>query len=141
MAKKKPAPKQLPEISFFVTCDAVSRDPNSGKLSLYGVFDKFNTAKFPAVFSPFALVARLKGGSGDHTIGIDILDPSGKKATGEKDLTLEVHLSPSSAIEIVTQVIGFTVLKAGICKFVLKSGNRRIGKPLEVPVARRKKKS
>lgn len=140
MVKKKASrSKKMPEITLFLVCDAVSRDPNSRKLSLYGVFDSFNVDKFPTQFGAFSVVVRLKGGSGRHSLRLEILDTKGVKAEVPSEPKVDADLSPGVGVEVVIQVVGLTVKKSGILKFVMKSGNRRIGKPLEIQVRKLRK--
>lgn len=58
-----------------LACDAVARDP-AGKVTLYGVFDRIWSAKFPAVHPLFSIYWRcLVPGQG--LVQVSILKPHG----------------------------------------------------------------
>lgn len=58
-----------------LACDAVARDP-AGKVTLYGIFDRIYSPKFPAIHSLFAIYWRCVA-PGPGRIGVSVLRPDG----------------------------------------------------------------
>ncbi len=58
-----------------LTCDAATRDP-SGKVTLYGLFDRVLSARFPAVHGLFAIYWRCTV-PGPGRLSVAILKPDG----------------------------------------------------------------
>jgi len=59
-----------------LTCDAVAHDPGTGKITLYGVFDRIWASSFPAVHPLFSIYWRcLVPGPG--RVAVSIVRPDG----------------------------------------------------------------
>lgn len=130
--------KKQPEVLLFVLCDAVSRDPNTGKTSIYGIFDKIWTEKFPSSIALMSIFLRLKDASGKHTVEVEVIDPKGVKLEGNGAVA-EINCPPNAILEMNIQLAGVPLKKRGSYKITLKVDNRRVGKPYEIQVEKRKK--
>lgn len=59
-----------------LTCDSVAHDPSTGKITLYGVFDRVSSLTFPAMHPLLAIYWKcLVRGPG--RVGVSILRPDG----------------------------------------------------------------
>jgi len=58
-----------------LTCDAISRDPN-GKITLYGIFDRIWSSKFPTIHPIFAIYWRCVV-PGPGRVGVELRRPDG----------------------------------------------------------------
>ncbi len=58
-----------------LTCDAVARDP-SGKITLYGIFDRIWAAQFPAVHPMLSIYWKCQI-PGPGRVGLRLLKPDG----------------------------------------------------------------
>ena len=138
---KKTAKPVPPNVSTFVTCDAIARDPNSGKATLYGVFNQVFAEKFPSGTVPFSLYASIAGGQGKHALAFEVLDPKGNRVLleGEQDTTFSVDCDPSSGGELLARgAISFKTV--GDYDFVIRSGRKRLA-IRTIKVVRRAQKS
>lgn len=146
MPKKKTAAKpDLPKIFNLVTCDAVSRDPTSGKVSLYGLFGKVIAENVPTDPIPFGVHASIQGGSGKHTAVFEIKDPDGQTI---EDSRIEFTLSckPRAAGDLMGR--GAMVFeKYGEYNFVFRIGRKRMAtrtvivtKPAKKTAAKKRRK-
>jgi hypothetical protein len=59
-----------------ITCDSVAHDPNSGKVTLYGIFDRISSQKFPTVHALLSIYWRCQV-PGPGRVGVSILKPDG----------------------------------------------------------------
>ena len=132
-------PAKLPELMYIVACDAATRDPSSGKASLFGIFEGFTVSDVPATLAPFAVFAKMRGGTGKHRISFDIIDPDGNRLKGSGSV-IDATLKANAVSEMIVHVMRMEFPKTGIYQVVFRSGRRWIGKPLEIPVKRGKKK-
>jgi hypothetical protein len=141
MAKKATAKSKspLPELRCFLTCDAVSPDPNSGKKSLYGLFDTVWGKEFPSGSRPFALFARLVGGKGKITVHLETTGTDGKPLD-QGPLALEANFVSATGAELVVHFAGLEFSKPGVVRFVLKYDGAVIGWPCVIYVRKAGKK-
>jgi hypothetical protein len=109
--KSRRAPTGGIELEAIVMCDSVAKDPNSGKPTLYGVFDNLNTTKLPTT-SSFWCVARLLGGEGKQTLTIDISDENGDSILEHKP-DLELTLYKDKKSNMIVQFDGVKLTKKG----------------------------
>jgi hypothetical protein len=133
--KPKSKAKKYPDIDLFVVCDSVTKDAQTGRHSLLGLFDKVAAQTFPIRFPRFATFAKISGGSGIHQITFDVIDPDGTSLDGTSFSTVQIDCDASPATEITVEIAGLIYPSPGIYQFVLRSGNRRIGKPYNITVA------
>jgi hypothetical protein len=116
---------KAPSLSLLVLCDGAVRDPNSGKMTLYGLFDRVICNTLPGT-SHFTIYAKLVGGTGKHEIGIQILDPSDKPMSLEAPIpTMPVECKEDANIEAnIVSVVTFKKLGVYSVQVVLN------GKPM-----------
>jgi hypothetical protein len=125
MAKKKSrrVAGDSVEALVFVACDSVSRDPNTGKPSLYGLFDIIWSSTFPFHFKPFSLYAQL-GGKGKHRLSVHLVDPGGQSTKlGET----EVRLERKANAVLHADLTGVEFKRPGEYRFVLRAGRKTLG--------------
>jgi hypothetical protein len=138
--KKRPKVRsERPTMLYMVACDAASRDPASGKETLYGVFEKILMSQLPGVYArPISVLAKLRGGAGEHEISFDVLGPDGRRLPDSETTTSKVTFVKGESAAVNVQIMGLTLLKAGTYKFVVKCDGRLIGSPCEIEVIKQK---
>jgi hypothetical protein len=138
MAKKrqKKLPAAKPEILLFVACDAVSRDPNTNKVSLYGIFDNIWATKFPCKDLRFSLFAKLSG-QGKHPMTVYFAPPD---CPPRRAVSGELDFGASAVASVQFEVLGLEFKKQGEYQFMLRSGRKHLGRPLSIFVERKRKK-
>lgn len=130
---------ECPAMLYMVACDAVSRDPASGKETLYGVFEKILMSQLPGVYArPISVFAKLHGGSGEHEISFDVLGPDNHPLPDSETTTSKVTFVKGQSGVVNVQIVGLTLARAGIYKFVVKCDGRPIGSPCEIEVIKQK---
>ncbi len=67
-----------PKVLYMVLCDGFSTEPNSGKKTLLGVFDKIAFKNFPSAYPSFTIAIGLEGGQDHYELGTVVKDPSNK---------------------------------------------------------------
>ncbi len=135
--KKKTLVAEKPEILVFVACDAISRDPNSNKSSLYGLIDTILADSLPTQLGHFSLYAKIRG-TGKHDVQLNFSDPSGEaqKIGGP----LSISFGRGNTCEIQIDVNGFAAKRQGDHQFYLTVGRKRLQPSLTISVKRQKKK-
>jgi len=126
MAKKKShrVAGESVEALVFLACDSVSRDPNTGKPSLYGLFDVIWSETFPLRFRPFSLYAKLVG-KGKHGVSIHLIDPRGESTKlGETEISLQAKANAVLDAELV----GVEFKRPGRHEFALRVGRRTLAR-------------
>ena len=135
--KKRPPAKKYPKVALMIPCDAISRDPSSGKATLYGLFDTLFVNKFPAEIHTFSLFVKLNDGAGKHNLLIAVLDPDGKLIDGTGVSGIELDLNEATEAEVSVQIGGLKVKKAGKYTIQIRSGKKDIGDPFILTVVKR----
>lgn len=114
MAKKKAHTRRIPELVLFALCDGVSRDPSTGKVSLYGIFDTIGSTEFPAE-TKITGYAKFTDGSGKHNLTLQFLDARGRVIkNGEREIAVDFENVP---VELNIQVSPVVFPKAGQYQF------------------------
>ena len=126
MAKKKSRRTTTAPLkaAVFVACDSVSRDPNTGKSTLYGLFDRVWSPEFPCRSKPFALYAKLTG-QGKHPISIHLVAPRGPS---EKLGESEIEIKPKAACVLQADLVGVEFKRPGTYEMQLRSGRKIVGR-------------
>ena len=133
----KRAPKPSLTLDLLVTCDAVSRDPNTSKASLYGVFDIIFGEKFPLHYgSAFAIFAQLSG-TGRHAVAIELQSPG---ADPVELAQLPVVFKSGGRAVVQMTLVGVTFEKPGAYMFQLRSEGKLVGSPRTIQVKRKPRK-
>lgn len=126
MAQKKPRRTTTAPLKAIVSvaCDGVSRDPNSGKPTLYGLFDMIWASEFPCRSKSFSLYARLSG-TGTHSISIRLVDPKGQaEDLGET----EIRIPPKERGDIQADLVGVEFKRPGTYELQLRAGRKIVGR-------------
>ncbi|MCH8046565.1 MAG: hypothetical protein IID44_22900 [Planctomycetes bacterium] len=121
-AKKKTAARDLPAVTAILTCDAVSSDPNSGKKTLYGLFDKFTPKQFPSTAS-FWVFVRFLGGRGSHDVMFILVGPRKKKVA--ESPTFSLKCSKNKKHDVIMNLAGVELRKKGTYSIEIAIDGRR----------------
>ena len=143
MAKAKTRGKRtLPEMRCFVACDAVTHDQPSGggKPSLHGLFDAVYVDKFPGLFRPFFMFARLVGGAKNGVVTLAVTGVDGKPLGEEVTIPVARTSTTARFSDIIMQVGVIPLTAYGTLRFDLKFDGREIGWPCEISVEPPKRK-
>jgi len=127
------AARVSPQVQLVILCDAVARDPNSGKATLYGLFDSFVPRRFPATLN-FAVYLKLVGGNGTNQIGLDFLDAAGKSVLSGDKPKIAVDCRADRQAVVIVHLAALRIVKAGDFQLIVKCNNRRLGQPIQVIV-------
>ena len=126
MAKKKSGRTAAAPLKavVFVACDSVSRDPNTGKPTLYGLFDIVWASEFPCRSKSFALYAKLTG-EGKHPISIHLVGPGGQtEKLGEAD----IKIAAKAMGHVQAELVGVEFKRPGTYELLLRAGRRTVGR-------------
>lgn len=134
MAKKKAPPKRatvesaLPEAYALIACDSIETSTSIGsKPTLRGAFDVIVVPGPDEPARPFSLFTKLFGGSGKHSIGLDLVSPSGKSVSlGEPQI---VELEANQVVQGVSVVGAILFPEEGVWKVYNVVDGNRIGSP------------
>ena len=146
MAKKKrPVPrrnktKKKPvslKVIHLVVCDGVARDPNTGKATLYGLFDRLVIEKIPSSAGGFSVFAKLSG-YGKYPIKVDLVRPNGS-ADSLLEATIDIPKSGYAHVHAI--VTGIEMKQYGQHWIQVKSGRRKVGSPCPLEIAKKKAQS
>lgn len=121
---KRKAVAKLPSLALLVPCDSISRDPNTSKVTLYGLYDAWYMKSLPDNARITALI-RLIGGKGQHKVEIRVSGPNGR-AIPESTGVFDVSFDPSPNVEIGF-ITGVLVKKYGPYTIEVYIGKKRIG--------------
>lgn len=138
MAKKKKKvtqPKTKLGARYFVACDSVSRDPNSGKPTLYGVFDRIYSDKVPFHFRSFNLFCQLTG-EGRVPMELSLVEPSGERS---KLTSIEVEFADAGLSYVDMTLSGIKFSKFGNYVFEIKHGRTLVARTYEIAVTKPEK--
>lgn len=136
-AKKKKAARKPPlEVVLMASCDGVSRDPNVGKVSLYGLFDVIWNETFPLAFRPFTLFVQFAG-NGDYPIAIELRKPDG---TSDTIVKANITCQPEKYAVLEVGIAGLEFKKPGKYWLAITTRGRDVGRPKELYLKRKPKK-
>ena len=126
MAKKKSRRivATAPKAVLFAACDSVSRDPNTGKPTLYGLFDIIWASEFPCRFRPFALYAKVVG-AGQHVVSFHLVGPRGRS---EKLGEAELKIPSNQKAAIQADLAGLEFKRPGRYEVLLRAGRKTLGR-------------
>lgn len=100
------------KLLYLVLCDGFSTEPNTGKKSFLGVFDRIIADAFPIVFPSLMIAVGLEGGDEPFEIGSILQDPGGKEIF--RSPTIPVTPKPPYRREdIIVQINGLRLERAG----------------------------
>lgn len=122
-----------PIAAFMAACDMSARDPNSGKITLYGLFDTIQTESFPSRFGPFTLYAKISGGTGQSTGTFVLLDPKGREVPQDGLPQFGINFSLTDGrFELVGVLPPLQFRTAGIHRLYLKIDGHLVDHPFEI---------
>ncbi len=113
-------PPALPVPLAMVVCDAVWRDPGTGKHFLLGCFSAIGAREFPTVHPNLAVYLALTDGYGALELVLALADPSGRVAH-ESKVAVEFP-DPRTIVEISVQVQNLTFAGPGEHRLQLHGG-------------------
>ena len=115
-------------------CDAVARDPNSQKSTVYGIFDSFYASELPVEVS-FFVYARIHGDAGTRKMQLRIIDENGKHIKEAGSPEFEFDFGQQKVAEVSVRVIGLKVNKGKYTVAVFCDG-KKIGTSYPILVAK-----
>lgn len=117
--------KRRPRVSMIVACDSAARDPNSGKATLYGVFDVLYVKELPSKVA-FTAYCKIVDGNGRWLLGVNFFDPNGK-TTALAMPTLEADCGDGKRSEMAIVGMPIEIKRLGRHKLRVVAD----GKPLD----------
>jgi hypothetical protein len=124
-----------PHMRLGVLCDhaLVSQD---GKLSLIGIFDRIAVPGLPIQHPRFFVVAVFDMAPGNHTVRVELLDPTGHSVLQEQGVEIPVSVAAAGQSGNLVAELNLLPLEfAGRYDFNLYVGDDRVGTiPLNVEV-------
>ncbi|MSR60026.1 MAG: hypothetical protein EXS05_20705 [Planctomycetaceae bacterium] len=132
------AKKAKPEMRCFLSCDAVTRDEQSAKTSIYSLFDTIWADEFPGAFRPFFLFLKLTGPEIRGEISLQGIGTDGEGFMPVKSVPL-IPKAGSSGAEIMFRIGLMPLSGPGVVRFLLKLDGRKIGWPCEIVVKKKGK--
>ncbi len=137
MAKKQAKSQDNLTVEVLLACDGLSTDPNKGKATIYGVFDQFTFAEFPAVAN-FFVYAKIAGVRGKRSLSIDLLNQNGKSILDDCP-TVEVEIPDADKKGVfVVRFEGLKFKKAGKYQLVMRTNGRIVGTPYQLSAIQKK---
>jgi hypothetical protein len=125
-----------PSLTLLAVCDAAVREPNSQKVTLYGLFDTMFVDDLPTV-AQFTILAKLRGGRGTHSLALVFAGRDGKNLfEGKQDVKLEC--APEKNAEIVATVMT-KIKRLGNHTVQVMIDDKPVGEPFRVMVKRGQK--
>ena len=115
-----PAPPALPVPLAMVVCDAVWRDPATGKYFLLGCFSAIGAHSFPIVHPSLAVYIALTDGYGAMPLSLRLVDSS-TRLLHESQMAAE-FTDPRAILEIGVQFQHLTFTSAGEYRLQLHAG-------------------
>ena len=134
-AAKKAPRRSHPTVDLFILCDVVTKDRQTGKHTLAGIFDKVTAARFPATIPQFATYAKISGGQGQHQVTFEVLGPDKEPLENTKFNKVDIDCAEGRKTEITVNIAKLQFPAPGTYKFALKSGEKVLGNPVELNVA------
>lgn len=133
--KAKTAPRKAktasrvesPNLVLLALCDAVSRDPNTGKATLYGIFDIVQIRDIGQQVPAFSVFIVLRSGKGSQVLKFELVDPTGKSIVVIE--TGPLDFSENARVHCAVQFAGIKFTMPGTHKLVVRAGRKRIGEP------------
>ena len=122
--------------SLLVTCDSLSRDPNIGKVTLYGLFDIIRSETFPFASPSFVLYVQLIGG-GEYPIAIVLRKPDGSDV---KLGDTTIKCKPKTHTSFNVSLTGLPFDKPGEYQLAVTSRGRDVCRPKTLYIKRSPKK-
>ncbi len=95
-----------------IVCDAVYKDPATGKASLLGIFSILNAREFPAVAPQLAVFVTLTDGRGKVPIRLILVHADDEEVVFEAQGEVEFP-DPLAVVEIVMSLGNCTFPRAG----------------------------
>ncbi len=120
---------------MLAACDLVSRDPNTGKATLYGIFERITPEVFPTRGS-FWIYARFEG-IGEHDVDLNISDQRGVMLMNQPRRA-HIKFSREGKAVLIVRIDEMPFSKPGEYTVEFKSGRKAIGRPLKIVAEKRK---
>lgn len=96
-----------PQVLALVVCDAVHRDPSTGKHTLLGCFSALTSRMFPAVHPTVAVYAAITEGYGQALMEMRLVRPDGVQVL--QRLSAEVRFDdPRTVVELAFTLTNVT---------------------------------
>lgn len=111
---------------IFLLCDLASVSQEN-KLSIIGIFDRFNVADIPVNWPRMFLVATLSGEpQKEYTVKLKLIPP-GSVQSDFPDKQLQLAMGPNGRSNLITELVNFPLKAVGLYKFAIVEGEKKIG--------------
>jgi len=106
-----------------IICDAIWRDPATGKHTLLGLFSKIQAKEFPTQHKMLALFIALTDGHGKTPIRLRLIDAEESREPLFDGSQMVNFIDPRAILEIAFHVPGLTFDEPGEYRFQLFGGD------------------
>lgn len=124
-----------------LAADGLACDPNSGKATLYGVFDQVFAERFPTISPTFFLFIQLEGGDGNFSFRVQVRDPDNETFSIATETPGGLTSRPDLSMQVHVQVNPFTIAKPGIYKISAVVNETELSPQCEIRVRKKEKKT
>ena len=125
MINKRETPFQAPYVLAMLICDAVHRDPGTGKPTIIGCFGTIGAAQFPAAHPFMTVYVELTDGRGQVPLTLRLVDSDEDSEIFRAET--EVNMSDPLAIVVTAFGINGAIFpKAGEYRMQLLAGTERL---------------
>lgn len=116
----------LPVINAILVCDRAEREPETGKMTLYGIFENISAKSFPALHPQCAVYVKMTETSGNYHFRLDLvhLDTADLVARAELSLALSNRLGST---ELHFDLRNVVFPEPGLYEFQLFDNGRFLG--------------
>ena len=120
-------PSSPPLVLSMLICDAIHRDPGTGKHTLLGIFNVIRVSKFPSMFPTMSLYISLTEVIGEYPVHVQIID-----ADEERD-PIYYHTGnlkckdPLQVVELAIPITNVTYPRLGEYRIRVFVGDEMIG--------------
>lgn len=115
-----------PKLLYLVLCDGFSTEPNTGKKTLLGVFDRATAKVLPGNYPSMTIVAGLEGGEASYEVRVVILGPTKEKVFSSPTVGVTPKV-PYQREDIILQVNGLHLPGPGRYEVQILVGGEPLG--------------
>lgn len=115
-----------PKLLYLVLCDGISTEPDTGKKTLLGVFDRLIAKALPGNYPSMTIVTGLEGGVAPYEVSIAILGPTEQRVFCSPTVAVAPK-APYQREDIILQVNGLPLSGPGRYVIQILIGGEPIG--------------
>jgi hypothetical protein len=114
-----------PACNAFLICDYAIREEGTGKVSLIGIFENINVARFPSMHGLLCVYAKLTDAEGEYEIRLELVRLEDLAVIGRGALTMTIA-NRMAAAELVFQLGGLVFERPGRYEFRLYANDKSV---------------